>query len=147
MTAGIPDEGSLPLSAEMRIDAVCRRFEKAWKAASAGGSRPRIKDYLPAVNETERWPLLRELLLLELHYRRGETPSAEEYGGRYPDYAERIIVLFREQTSAEAAQQASDQSDLNATETISERPRPGPGQRQSPTRGALPSIPGYDILG
>jgi hypothetical protein len=42
MIAGVPSEESLPLSAEMRIDAVCQRFEAAWKAVPSGGPRPVI---------------------------------------------------------------------------------------------------------
>jgi hypothetical protein len=38
---------SLPLHLELRIDAVCRIFEAAWKAAANGNIRPRIEDYLP----------------------------------------------------------------------------------------------------
>jgi hypothetical protein len=40
MTAGVPSEESLPLSAETRIDAVCLRFEAAWKAGEGGSARP-----------------------------------------------------------------------------------------------------------
>jgi WD40 repeat protein len=129
MTAGAPNHESLPLSAEMRLDAVCQRFEAAWQAVASGGTPPRIEDYLPAVEEAERWPLLRELLLLELHYRRREAPSVEEYGRRFPAYAERIAPLFRGQTSAESGQQAAKE-----------------GDRTSP-RGSPPTVPGYEILG
>jgi serine/threonine-protein kinase len=102
MTAGVPSEESLPLSLELRIEAECTRFEAAWKgAAASGGPQPRIEDYLPAVEEAERWPLLRELLLLDLHYCRGERPTAEEYGRRFPVYAGRIAPLLRRQTPVE----------------------------------------------
>jgi WD40 repeat protein len=76
---------TLPPEAVDRIDAVCDRFEAAWKAAAAGEA-PRIEDYLDAVPEGERAALLQELVLLDVHYRarRGERPRPEEYGARFP---------------------------------------------------------------
>jgi serine/threonine protein kinase/WD40 repeat protein len=72
---------SLPLAGEARIDEICDRFEQAWKA----GSRPRIEDYLGDCAEPERSVLLRELIALEIDYRRraGEQPQAEEYRARF----------------------------------------------------------------
>jgi hypothetical protein len=79
MSAGSAErEESRPLFLELRIDAACRSFEAAWE----GAARPRIEDYLPAAEDAGAWPLLRELLKLELHYRRAENPSPEEYGRR-----------------------------------------------------------------
>jgi serine/threonine-protein kinase len=65
-----------------RADQECDRFEAAWKA----GQRPRIEDHLAAVPEAERPALLRELLQLEVDYRRlaGDLPQAEEFLARYP---------------------------------------------------------------
>jgi WD40 repeat protein len=143
MTAGAPNNESLQLSAEMRIDAVCTRFEAAWQAVKGGDPAPRIEDYLPAVEEAERWPLLRELLLLELNYRQGEVCAAEEYGRRFPAYAERIAPLLRESAPEEQGQPAAKAADRDANDTPRERPVRG----QIPARGALPSIPGYEIVG
>jgi tetratricopeptide (TPR) repeat protein/tRNA A-37 threonylcarbamoyl transferase component Bud32 len=84
------------LSAEIRIDTACQAFETAWKAAARSGSRPRIEDYLATVEEGERWPLLRELVALELHYRRQEPPSLEEYPGRFPQYASELRAQLAE---------------------------------------------------
>jgi ABC-type amino acid transport substrate-binding protein len=74
-----PGNKPLPPSARLRIHEVCLRFEDAWKAARAGGSPPRVEDYLGA--------LLRELVLLEAHYRRGrgESCRAEDYLARFSD--------------------------------------------------------------
>jgi tetratricopeptide (TPR) repeat protein len=71
-----------PLSVVEAVDAVCDRFEAAWKA----GQRPRLEDYLAAVPESRRLALLRELLLLEVHHRRrlGETPRLDDYWTRFP---------------------------------------------------------------
>jgi Tfp pilus assembly protein PilF/tRNA A-37 threonylcarbamoyl transferase component Bud32 len=87
-------EEALPLSVQVRVDAACQAFEAAWKAAGDGGTRPRIEDYLAAAAEAERGPLLRELLKVELHYRRGESPSAEEYRRRFPQYAAELGDQF-----------------------------------------------------
>jgi serine/threonine-protein kinase len=66
-----------------RIDQICNRFEDAW----AAGQRPHLEDYLEAVPPPERTDLLRELVLLEVYYRRqnGEGPQAEEYHSRFPE--------------------------------------------------------------
>src|SRR5438445_12150452 len=65
-----------------RVDQVCNRFELAWR----GPSRARIEDFVDAAPEPERSALLRELILLEVEYRRGrgEDCRAEEYQGRFP---------------------------------------------------------------
>jgi serine/threonine-protein kinase len=57
---------SLPLSSERRLDAVCDRYEAAWRA----GQKPTIEPYLAEVTESERLPLFRLLLPLELELRR-----------------------------------------------------------------------------
>jgi tRNA A-37 threonylcarbamoyl transferase component Bud32/putative hemolysin len=76
---------TLPPETVDRIDAVCDRFEAAWKAAAAG-AEPRIEDYLGAVPEGEQAALLQELVLLDVHYRarRGERPRPQDYRARFP---------------------------------------------------------------
>jgi serine/threonine protein kinase len=73
----------LPSTLVRRAERECDRFEAAWKA----GQRPDLEDHLGAVPEAERSALLRELLLLEVDYRRlaGEQPRAEEFLARFPD--------------------------------------------------------------
>jgi tetratricopeptide (TPR) repeat protein len=72
----------LPGALSHRGDEACDRFEAAWKA----GQRPRLEDHLAAVPEAERPTLLRELLLLEIDYRRlaGEQPNVDELLARFP---------------------------------------------------------------
>ena len=86
---------SIPLSQVQRDDRVCDQFEAAWKA----GPRPRIDDFLSEVPPAE-WPdLLRELLILDLDYRRqlGESPTLEEYRAEYPALElDRFANLFAE---------------------------------------------------
>jgi Tfp pilus assembly protein PilF len=80
----IPGSGneSLHPSLARHVDAICNSFEQAWKA----GVRPCLEDYLSATPESERPALLRELIALDMAYRRmaGEQPQAEEYLARFP---------------------------------------------------------------
>src|SRR5262245_9455174 len=75
---------SLPLTLAGWIDRACDRYEAEWKA----GRRPRIEAYLADVPELERPALLRELLLLEIDFRKaaGEQPTAAEYQARLPPH-------------------------------------------------------------
>jgi WD40 repeat protein/serine/threonine protein kinase len=65
------------------LDLICTQFELALKR----GERPRIEEMLVGQAEPERSVLLRELVLLELDYRRaaGEERRADEYLTRFPD--------------------------------------------------------------
>jgi tetratricopeptide (TPR) repeat protein len=76
------DPPDLSATLTPRADRECDRFEAAWRV----GQRPRLEDHLAAVPEPERPALLRELLPLEIDYRRlaGERPAAEEYLARFP---------------------------------------------------------------
>jgi serine/threonine protein kinase/WD40 repeat protein len=118
------DEAALPLSGMRRIDAVCLCFEKAWKAGTEGGKRPRIEDFLGNTPEPERSILGRELIALEIDYRRrvGEQPQAEEYRARFP-----FLDLAQDGESSDAQVPTIPQA----------TPRPG----WNP-----PVIPGYEIL-
>lgn len=79
-------DGTQPLPAAWRLDAICNRFEIAWKAARSDGTRPRIESYVNEAPEAERPALLRELILLDMDYRRwqGESPQPEDYRGQFP---------------------------------------------------------------
>jgi serine/threonine protein kinase len=83
---------SVPLSLQKRVDAACDRFEKAWK----GGQGPRIEDHLAEAAETDRVPLFRELLALEIELRGdgGERPTPEEYQRRFAEHIELIHAVF-----------------------------------------------------
>jgi serine/threonine-protein kinase len=73
---------TLPVALLPRVGAVCQRFEAAWQS----GPRPRIEDYLDDVPRLDRRALLRELIPLDVEYRRGhgEAPRPEDYAGRFP---------------------------------------------------------------
>jgi serine/threonine-protein kinase len=84
MSEARPDEqATASVSVQQRVDAAWLRFEDAWKA----GQFPRLEDFLDEALPAERALLLRELLRLELDYRRrrGDQPGAEEYKRRFPE--------------------------------------------------------------
>jgi WD40 repeat protein/tRNA A-37 threonylcarbamoyl transferase component Bud32 len=66
-----------------QIDQVCNHFETAWRS----GARPRIADHLSGWEGPPRATLLRELVLLDLDYRRGlgEAPAPDDYAKRFPE--------------------------------------------------------------
>jgi hypothetical protein len=104
-------------SVALRINAACNRFELAWQ----GGQRPRIEDYLAGAAPPEQPELLRELVALEIDYRRkaGEDPSADEYRARFPALAS---VALPESRAARH-----------------------PGGSSKPA-AQLPAVPGYELL-
>jgi tRNA A-37 threonylcarbamoyl transferase component Bud32 len=76
------------------IDVLCDRFEAEWKA----GGRPEIKKYVAGAPTPARPGLVRELLKLDIDYRRkcGETPMPDEYKSGLSEYAGLIDVLLAE---------------------------------------------------
>ncbi len=84
-------------TARRRREPVCDAFEDAWRT----GGRSRIEDVLGAEPELTRGALFRDLLHIELAYRRkrGESPVAEDYRERFPEHAAVVADLFA-QTSA-----------------------------------------------
>jgi formylglycine-generating enzyme required for sulfatase activity/tRNA A-37 threonylcarbamoyl transferase component Bud32 len=86
MTALPPDDATLPADQARRVDQAYDQFEAAWKAAGPSGKRPLIEDALQDVPEKERPRLLRELIHLDVFYRRqlGETPQPGDYQSRFP---------------------------------------------------------------
>ena len=89
-----PASSTLPALPAYQDD-ICDQFEAAWKEALAGGSRPRLEDFLANVPMPELQPLLRELLGLELDYRRqfGEALSLDECQQRFPEMAHEWLTL------------------------------------------------------
>ena len=80
-------------------DAHCLDFEREWQA----GKRPKLEDYL--AREPEGRPaLVRELLLVELEYRRraGETPAVDDYVPRLPRHREIVEHVLRDVRGEEA---------------------------------------------
>jgi WD40 repeat protein/tRNA A-37 threonylcarbamoyl transferase component Bud32 len=77
---------TLPLSLQFRIEEVCSRFEADWQSAGPDQPPPCLEDYLGQAEGPEYQALLRELLLLDLHYRRrrGEPAEPADYLARFP---------------------------------------------------------------
>ena len=65
------------------FETLCGEFESAWQS----GRRPEIRDFVARAAESERPPLLRELIQIELWWRLDESPSPSEseYQSRFPD--------------------------------------------------------------
>jgi eukaryotic-like serine/threonine-protein kinase len=80
-----PDSEFAALSAARarKADQVCDCFEAAWRT----GERPDIQDFLKDASEPSQTLILRELIGLEVAYRRirGESPRLCEFRGRFPD--------------------------------------------------------------
>lgn len=92
---------ALPPAAQARnVDHVCDRFEACWQAAIE--PRPRIEDYIAEATTADRDWLLRELLALELEYRRrdAEEPTVEEYRCRFEQHAELVEEVFAAERAA-----------------------------------------------
>jgi hypothetical protein len=77
-----PTLDDLPRSEALRVEQACNRFEAAWRA----GAAPRLGDFLEGWEGPGREVLLRELVLLDLDFRRarGESCSVESYLLRFP---------------------------------------------------------------
>ena len=75
------------------LDKVCDRFESACKSSTP----PRLEEFLRAIPPSSLDLGFRELLELELEYRRraGQAPSADEYHSRFPQHSATIDQLLR----------------------------------------------------
>ena len=115
-----------------RIDQILADgFETAWKWAR----HPRIEAYLQPTTGPYRQVLLRELLLLDVHYRRlqGETPRITDYQHRFPELIE--SWPDRELTSAFPATAFRD-----APLGVKDRVKEGRALEGIPTRNAFPFV-------
>jgi len=94
--------GATRYSALLRRDAVCDEFELAWR----DGGRPDLALFAARVSaRSEQLGLTRELLEIELHYRRarGETPQQSDYAAQYPEWATLIDSVWRSWESADGS--------------------------------------------
>jgi hypothetical protein len=75
-----------------RLEQVCDEFESHWRS----GRRVRIEDFLVQVPAAARPAVFRDLLSLELTYRRlaGESPSAAEYSARFSEHEALVEAAF-----------------------------------------------------
>jgi eukaryotic-like serine/threonine-protein kinase len=108
-----------------RLEAACDRHE----ADLAAGLNPLIEERLADQGDGVHAALFRELLILEVAYRRrsGERPTIEEYTARFPEQAKTVAVAFA------------------SVEPVADRDERSPS-RTSVGFEPLPSIAGYHVL-
>jgi serine/threonine protein kinase len=163
--ASLPSIGSLSPADARQVEALCNRFEAAWKA----GPRPQIEVYLREVVEPALSVLFVELVQLDLAYRRlaGETPVAADYLPRFPGHARLIEALFQVSAEPVSLPEQPITDEVRATGEFVSGPwvdpaalSPalpyGPGRLPlAPTGfasgpasvGEAPAVPGYEVLG
>jgi WD40 repeat protein/tetratricopeptide (TPR) repeat protein len=124
---------TLSVSVQLYLEEACARFEGAWQAAGAEGDPPRVGDYVGDTTQPGAGPLLRELVLLDLHYRRrrGERPGADDYAACCPSLDRAWL--------AEACAPGVSPSTIESVRTTPER--------FTPPAPALPVVLGYEVLG
>jgi serine/threonine protein kinase len=137
-------DGSLPPAQQIQLDQVCDRFEAAWKTADAPSQQPRIEDFLADVPQPLCSALLRELLNIEVAWRKqaGETVRLEDYWQRFPDHFKSMEVsvqsrLFRRRRNPQETGPLHEGESLNAAAVTPPLPNDA-----APTGLA---IPGYDL--
>ena len=84
--------GSLPLADRKRIDAICDRFEAAWRT----GESPDLAACLAEFSGPARAHLFRDLLALDVEYRAslGDRPTAADYRARFPEHEAIVDAAF-----------------------------------------------------
>jgi predicted Ser/Thr protein kinase len=84
--------GALPPSQVLELERACDRFEAEWRA----GRRPRVEDFLGGIPEPGCSKLVRDLLMLDMTYRRlaGERPAPQDYVGGLAAHHELIDSVF-----------------------------------------------------
>jgi hypothetical protein len=117
----------------MQIDAVCNRFEAAW----GDGSRPRVEDFLGRADGPVRDALVRELVMLDVYYRRreGDDCRPEDYRALLP--ALDAAWLADALAAPAAAAKGGTMADARGPGETADVPPPG-------TR--LPSFGDYELL-
>ncbi len=112
--------GTLSLDAARRIDQRCAQFE----ARLRQGEQPAIEGFLDLPSRPERRASLRELLVLELEYRRqrGEQPNLADYQSRFADDADVVADAF----ASRLASATSTQTFAAGSETADHDPAARP---------------------
>src|SRR3954447_18546261 len=88
------EETVVPLAVLMDIEAICDRFEAAWRA----DDRPDLAAFMAdgPGPDPARERLLHGLLTLDLEFRigQGESPDPQAYLEQFPDYSTAIREIF-----------------------------------------------------
>jgi hypothetical protein len=162
------DFENLSLDLARQVEQQCQRFETAWKA----NERPRIEVFVADVPEAGRAVLLRELIVLDVLYRRnaGEPCRSEYYQERFPKLdaswlAGVVAEPAHAPTNPPENARIVDKEDaetlppslhapVGANDTSDDHGDPATPSAESavtPAKGSFedswPSIPGYEILG
>ena len=118
-TSTLAEFDNRSVSTVRAFERICDRFEVAWQS----NLRPSIEDYLTETDVPDRPRLLRELLAVDLAYRRstGERPTREEYHNRFP----------RDSATIESAFKTGGVVDVG---------------REGEPDSSVPGVPGYTVL-
>ena len=131
-----------------RIESVCEAFEAAWRA----GRRPDIEQWFAGFTESERPALARELMAIEVYWRRraGERVDPAEYLARFPAAALTIGTVFPPDVRIEPAsglEFVAPGGPHSSVVTIRDGPAGAAAPPSRPYAPAWPALPGYEILG
>ena len=101
-----------PISRRRRVDGVGDEFERRYQA----GKQPRIEEFLERAGPADRPHLLRELLRLELEFRRGDGQAVDpqEYRDRFAaeaEVVEAILASFAGRGLTAGAERSRSQED------------------------------------
>ncbi|MHB8969225.1 MAG: serine/threonine protein kinase [Pirellulaceae bacterium] len=90
----LPRDDSLAISDRKQIDKICLAYEDEWLA----GRRPVLEAYLRLADAAQQSILLKELLLLELDYRRSirDEPDLDDYLARFAPWTASVRAAFSE---------------------------------------------------
>jgi serine/threonine protein kinase/WD40 repeat protein len=129
----------VPLSLAQRLEQRCNPFEAAWIAVATTGQRPCLEDFVGTTAEPERFVLVRELILIEVHHRRrlGESPLPADYQTRFPELDPAQLARWL----AVQPGVRSPATPLTQPPTTQAETRSGPADAED-----LPVIPGYEIV-
>ena len=88
-----PARRKLSVSQRLEIDGLCTDFDRAWREQS---EPPRISEFLTRAANELRPELLRELLRVELEYRRGrgEAVLKEPYLAQFAEFTPEVEHAF-----------------------------------------------------
>jgi WD40 repeat protein/predicted Ser/Thr protein kinase len=134
------DAPTRPPSVGRYVDRACNRFEAAWRS----GGRPRVEEFLGDAEGPVRAALARELIILDLYYRRGagESCHPEEYRDRFPGLdLSRVADALATSECDEAVPSASRGADARTLDTAE-----GSTVPPFPPPAAGPRVGDYELL-
>jgi eukaryotic-like serine/threonine-protein kinase len=99
-----------PANVFQQIQSICREFRRNLKRGDAQG----IESYLDKVDASARENLFQNLLMIDLDLRRqrDESPAAEEYLSRFPNFSSIVRQTFMEDLTASLNPAAGSPADM-----------------------------------